>query len=386
MPPLWKIRREVRRLLIAPFRGTAELVRKLYVRRYYDRVLAKQIVHHPGQVSLTREAAIYLIFPSRGVQASHLRVLREMVVADIAPVVVSNLPLSDADLAEISPLAMRIIQRPNVGYDFGGYRDGVLNLSDQLPELDRLWLLNDSAWMVPQPTSWFSDARALDVDFAAATSNFAMPRVDPDRFREMTWNFDPTHRNFHYASYALGIGSAVLRDPGFLRFWQKLEIRNDKTRTVRRGEIGLSQWMLAHGYSHGATFEVNGLDADLAVMEDDEIHRIAQELVIPESPRLEVQKGIVLKTDPHSATGRADRISLILAAVSRQASGYVLPGYSLRCRGFQFLKKSPLTLSREGSEIMEKVISRIEGEAGAEIAAEAKLLLSKRSSNLPTDG
>lgn len=379
MIPFWKIRRELLRLVYGPFHWSAEMVRKLYVRRYYDHVLARQIKRRAGALTIGSEIGIYLIFPSHGVLPSHLRVLREMKSAGISPYVVSNLPLSEADAAKIAPLAVGTLERPNVGYDFGGYRDGILNIKEQLPDLNRLWLLNDSTWMIPQDTSWFDDARDLDVDFAAATSNFAMPRFDPDRFREIKWSFSFMHRNFHYASYALGIGKPILQDPGFFRYWQKMEIRNHKSLVVRQGEIGLSQWILAQGYSHGATFEVDKLDAELDLLDSKEINTIASELVIPESPRLEAQRALALQSDPLTAAGRADRIALILTAVSRQASGYVLPGYSLRRCGFQFLKKSPLTLSPQSAEVMHMLINRIEGEVGVEICDEAQVIVNSQA-------
>ncbi|WP_082029635.1 rhamnan synthesis F family protein [Tateyamaria sp. ANG-S1] len=374
MPPLWKIRRELLRLISAPVRGATELVRSLYLRRYYDGVLARRIKRHQGVLPLGPEIGIYLIFPSNGVLPSHLRMLREMVASGISPFVVSNQPLSDTDRMLLTPLSAWVLERPNVGYDFGGYRDGVLEIADQLPSLSRLWLINDSVWLVPQKTSWFDDARTLGVDFVGATSNFAMPRVDPEKFREIKWSFSVHHRNFHYASYALGIGQSILQHPGFLRYWKQLEIRNDKSRTVRRGEIGLSQWVLKRGFSHGATYEVECLDAELTAMNDFEIDQIASDLIIPSSPRLEAERQRVLKSIPTNHTGRKDRIAIILSAVSRQASGYVLPGYSLRRRGFQFLKKSPLAASPQVAQSMHKLISRIEGEAGAEIYAEAQLI------------
>ncbi|MCY4336191.1 MAG: hypothetical protein OXC60_16150 [Litoreibacter sp.] len=216
--------------------------------------------------------------------------LKEMTSAGISPLVVSNLPLNEENRAKLAQSSALILERPNVGYDFGRYRDGVLELAAQLSTLDRLWLLNYSVWSVHQATSWFDDARSLKTDFVGATSNFAMPRVDPHRFREITWDFSFEHKIFHYASYALGVGSAILKDPDFLKYWNKLEIRNDKSRTVRRGEIGLSQWVLARGFSHGATYEVDKLDAELARMDDAEIDKIAQELIFPESPRLETQR------------------------------------------------------------------------------------------------
>lgn len=367
----WKVPREARRIGRKTMRWPGEVARLFYFRRWYDLVTARAIVRTEGDLPLGAEIGIYLVFPRNGLLASHRSAIALMREAGVSPVVVSNLPLSAGDRDLLRREVARIIERPNVGYDFGGFRDAILDIADVLPGRDWLWLLNDSAWMVPQKTSWFEDARALGRDFVAATSNYAMPRVNQTDFRSIDWHHSTAHRNFHYASYALGFGRRILADPAFLRFWRRLQISNDKTRTVRRGEIGLSQWVLRRGYSHGATFEVDALDRQLAALDDDAIDRLAHDLVISDDPRLEAVREAVLRSGP--AEGRADRIALILTTVSRQASGYALPAWSLP-RGFQFLKKSPLWLSPQAAAATFRVIARLDGEAGRVITEEAREL------------
>lgn len=379
LPPRWKIQRELVRAARKALKLPPELLRRVYFRRYYDWILSHQIKRSSGTLTLGSEIAIYLIFPKSGILPSHISALKQMVAAKISPIVVSNQPLGTDDKTAISPYCALIIERPNFGYDFGGYRDGVLEVANRFETLDRLWLLNDSVWMFPRQSTWFDDARELNVDFAAATSNFAMARVDAADFRDITWKFQVTHRNFHYASYALGVGSAILKDPNFLKYWRKLEIRNDKTRTVRRGEIGLSKWVLKHGYSHRATCEVDTLDKELMDLTDTELDSVVRDLVIPGvipgDIAMDDVKTDVLRLNVSSCNGRSDRVALILTAVSRYACVYSLPAYIMRYRGFQFLKKSPLWLSPISAGLMLKIISRIPGDVGDEILQEATHLV-----------
>lgn len=378
--PFWKIKREVHRLRRGSRDMAADLVRKLYFRRYYDLVTRKEIRRTVGMLPLGREVALYLIFPASGVLASHLFMLTELRRAGISPIVVSNLPLSVEDRDKLRHNAARIIERPNIGYDFGGYRDGVLEIADNLPALERVWLVNDSVWLVPQPVSWFDQARAMDKDFVAATSSFSIlrktilgpRRFDISNYREITWKHEPNNRNFHYASYALCFNQAILRDPGFLAYWKKLDIRNDKKRTVRRGEIGLTQWIVTHGYTHAATHEIDGLDKELAALSNAEIDRIARELVIFRETKLEALKPKVLLTDSDTEMGRAERIGLILTAVARHGSAYALFGYNLRNHKFSFLKKSPLRLSADGPDQLLDIVEGLPGEDCMNIAREAR--------------
>ncbi|SEL47594.1 Rhamnan synthesis protein F [Roseovarius azorensis] len=372
--PYWKVKRELTRL-IRKLVEIPELADEYFHLRsgHYKRTNGMLRVHS-GNLPLGDEAAIYLIFPSDGLLPSHLSVLRLINAEGISPVVVSNLPLTDADLSTLSPLSTKIIERPNLGYDFGGYRDGVLELANDLPGLRRLYILNDSVWMVEAPTTWFADVRSRDVDFCGATSNYGIKRYDADDFRELRWQYTQNHRNFHYASYALAMGSRILRDPAFVDFWRRFRMSNNKKRTVRRGEIGLTQWAMRHGYSHDATCPVTNLDAEIAGLDAAELDELTRHLIIPERPRVRAVRDEVLASDPQSDQGRSDRIQIILTAVSAQAMGYVMPYYTLRHRGFQFVKKSPLWISRKGSETTLDILSGLRGAMGQEACEEAKVL------------
>lgn len=374
VPPGWKVRRELVRLGRDLAALPAELARKVYFRRWYDHVTARAIRQTAGALACAPEIGLYLVFPSAGVPASSLRLLDEMRAAGIAPLVVSNLPLSPEDRAQVAARAWRVIERPNVGRDFGGYRDGILSIGPQLAGLSRLWLMNDSIWMVPGGGRWFAEARELGADLVAATEHYAQPRTDPARFRDIVWAPSSSQPRFHYGSYALGVGNRILRDPAFLRFWRHLDIRNDKTRTVRRGEIGLSQWVLRRGFSHRATGTIDALEREIAGLPVAALDDLARRLVILENPRLASLRRDVIAGDPTTDRGREDRIRLILAAVAREGRAYVLPAHDLP-RGFPFIKKSPLRLSREAAACLMTVMVENRARVGEEILREARGLL-----------
>mgnify|MGYP001121682791 CR=1 FL=1 len=218
LPPLWKITRELKR----PFQQIPALPRLLgtllFGAKYYDMFLARRIKITPGALPRGDRVAIYLIYPQDGLLPSHRLALDYLLENGYAPLVVSNLPLSDQDMAELQGSCWRVMERPNVGYDFGGYRDGFLSLEGDREHLKRLVLLNDSSWFpLPGAGNWLREAEALEVDYAAAATSMGIPRVKPDQFEDIAWEFDPTLRNFHYGSYALSLGPRVLQDAGFRR-------------------------------------------------------------------------------------------------------------------------------------------------------------------------
>jgi hypothetical protein len=195
-------------------------------------------------------------------------------------------------------------------------------------------------------------------------------RVDPAQFQSIEWNYRTTHRNFHFCSFALLFGNRVLADPGFLRFWRNFPLTNRKNRTVRRGEIGLSKWILSRDFTHGVTCDLTRLDAELAALDDARLREIADNLIVPEDRRMLEVKHAALQAAP----GRQDLIRLILTGVARQGSSYALADFTINECGFPFLKKSPGWLSRESSDITLRLAATLPGDAGAEILAEAQAL------------
>ena len=143
--------------------------------------------------------------------------------------------------------------------------------------------------------------------------------------------------------------------------------------------MGLTQWVMKHGYTHGATSEINDLDNELSRLSDAELDQAARELVIFKGTELAALKTRVLGTEPNSIEGRAERIGLILSAVARQGSAYALAVYILRRHHFPFLKKSLLWLSSEGPETVLAAIASLDGEEASHIADEARLICEARA-------
>ena len=387
-PPAWKLKRELKRLFKQMLRVAPNTWEYLTLTWHYDYVLSRDRKHHQGEKSIAAEVAIYLIFPKNGVLKSHFQMLEVLNQEGIVPVLVSNQPLSPHDLEQLKSYCAVIIERPNVGYDFGGYRDAILELSTHLPELDRLYILNDSVWMIDADKSWFQEVRETDKDFCGATSNYGILRYSDVNFQDVAWEYTSDHWNFHYASYALGVGKKILRDSNFLKYWKRFRLSNNKKRTVRRGEIGLSKWVKDNGYTHAATCDVYGLDQEIKNLEPEVLDQVARHLIIPEAPRLLEKRNEVLESQLYSPEGISDRVSIILTAVSGQAMGYVMPYYSFNFRDFQFIKKSPLWLSKDASSLTLRILESLDGPLGRQACLEAHQIVeqSERRSKTTLDG
>lgn len=376
-PPLWKVRREAARLGRQLRELPGDLHNFFFATLLYDRKVASKIRRFEGARPLTDRVVVFLIYPKAGLQSSHLRAFDYFGRKGYAVLAVSNLRLDEADRALLLQHCWAYLERPNFGYDFGGYRDAILSLSDDLEHLERLIIFNDSTWFpLPGTRDWLEDAESMGADLVAAASNYGTPRTDIENFHSLEWTYSHTHRNFHYCSFALFMRPKLFRSAAFLRFWKHLRLSDKKKRTVRRGEIGFSQWVFAHGFSHAATLDVSHLDQELDGLDDERLREVAQRLIIPEDPKLRAFQASVLAD---RATVREDLIKLILIVVSRQGSSYALAPYSVLDRGFPFLKKSPLWLSSESARASLNLLADLPGQGSNSIRNEALALTGQLS-------
>ncbi len=361
--PAWKIQRELVRVGRQIVGLPPYLFEYLTTRPYYDLVQSKRRQISAGHLPLEKHAAVYLIYPSRGIQKSHLVALDHLTKSGYAPIVVSNLPLSPEDRARVVGLCHVLIERPNVGYDFGGYRDGVLYLRPDLGRLERLVLVNDSVWFpMPGAYDWLPAAEQNGAAFVGAIWAWAVPYPAPEHYQDISWTLDKNRRHFHYASFALSISKEILRDRGFVRFWQKLRLTSSKTATVRRGEMGLTRWVVRRGYSHAATTELTDLPDLIAALPDSEL-RLAYDRLISVTDPLMVsfRKRFVVELDA-GRISRAQLEKMVICSVARQGASYAIADLLLRRLAFPFLKKSPCTTSAESAAIMLQIAQCLDAE------------------------
>lgn len=370
--PLWKLWREIRRLGRQIKVAAPQATRYLLATPYYDLVLARKKRVFSGELSLGAKVAIVLIYPDHGLQPSHGRLLKYFVDRGFSPVVVSNLRLSDADRAKLLFQCASYIERPNFGYDFGGYRDGVLSLGASLRKMERLVLVNDSSWFpLPGCTDWLAEAETLGVDFAGAVSHYGAPRPDRPDYRGMIWDYGCDHYHFHYGSFALLIGPNIMKSRRFLRFWKTMRLTNDKNLVVRRGERGLTRWVIDNGFTHDETYSIRDLDRQLEALGDDALSDVARNITLPHDHEM---RGVKEQALAEGSLSRDELIALILTSVARQGPSYSLTDYAIRRHGFPFLKKAMVRLDRTSSDVALRIAASLPGVEGKEILAEALAL------------
>lgn len=382
VPAPWKVKREFWRIVRQIDDFTFRYLNTSFPILYLKHVIDKRVITKTGKLALGNRVAIYLIFPSDGLLKSHLIALDYIIHCGYAPLVVSNLPLKPEEQDEILQRSGALILRPNFGYDFGGYRDAIRFLEPRLSQLDHLAILNDSSWFPLQPTlNWFEEAEAKNCDFVGSAEHWSM-----DPFRD--WNFErddwaPSKFNpeYHYCSFSLLIGSKILQSKDFLRFWQSFRATNYKPLTIKRGEIGLTQWVLAHGFSSTATCSIENLDSELAGLTTERLLEIASNIIVPlSSPINQARRDLIAVSPPN----RTDLIAFILRSTAKQGSGYALVDYDAQERSGNFIKKSPAVLDPVSAEQTLRILEKFKNPEAAVFLQEAhENIRKKRGTKTP---
>ena len=353
--PLWKLKREIARIFL---KQLPELVNRSFTKvfgwLYYDLFLSKHRLVHFGNEVLTSRVCIFVIFPENDV-TSQLSTIKHLSNNFFSTIVVSNKPLTSVQREKILERSSVVIERFNFGYDFGGYREGFLWLKRKVgtaPEF--LFFLNDSCWFpIRKKSAWLEEAVNLRLDYCSPITSATIRKREVLKDFELWWKQDKTSRNFHYCSFALLISQRIFLDQSFYRFFKFFSLTNAKNRTVRRGEIGLTKWVLRSGFSHGETFNIERLLAEFKAMTRLELVILFRELTLLDDINLNKRKSEL--EEKLDETNDSEVLAFILYTIARQGAAYSIPTYLVKKHNFPFLKKSLVHYSYRNQTILQSL-------------------------------
>ena len=287
---------------------------------------------------------------------------------------ISNCVLSAEDKKKIKRNSWFLIERKNYGYDFGGYRDGVLFLKDKLFKINNMILLNDSAWFpISKNNDFLNFIETANLDFIGATSHYGFERLRLPKNREglsSKIKFNTKKRRFHYASYVLAFSKNILSDQNFFRFWKNLRLSGTKNIVVRRGEVGLTQWVINKGiYSHGSYIDSGKLEKIFNSLSKQELLKITQETIVE---NISLKNFIGSFSEDLEDLSKDELVSFLLIIVSRQIIVFSLANFLIKRMNFPFLKKMLFKLDKECSKKTFQIVKDLDDEVQEEILSEIK--------------
>lgn len=146
---------------------------------------------------------------------------------DINLVVVSNGPLSAGLRDELRDRACLLIERENLGRDFGAYKDGLFVIQSRFPDIERLILMNDSVFYFEKGL----DAMLRDLrgpaDLIGTTETFEF--------------------HYHIQSFILSFSRNLLDNAHFRQFWRHYRPISTRRWSIHKGEVGFTRHMMKAG-------------------------------------------------------------------------------------------------------------------------------------------
>lgn len=326
MIPAWKLRREweslKQQLQALPERwiGPAR-------QRRLDARFPADCRVRDGAVPLGEKVAILLLYQPRGMAASALATVEHLTGRGYAVLAVVNHPVSPADAERLLPRVWRCVERPNFGYDFGGYRDAIRLLQRWRVEPAHTLLLNDSVWFPLDP------AEGLIGAFEASPAWFggAFRFVDPP-------GHDAEHAGI-FLSYCFHFRAPLWRHDAFVAFWRDYVCSSNKVLTVKRGERGFSRALFAAGVPSEGVWSRDRLLEALRPLPDAEWRRVLDYAAYTDEP-LARERDALLAEPPDAPAWRDRAWAHLQAAAARRNPLSTFVYASVRWAGVPFLKKN----------------------------------------------
>jgi hypothetical protein len=367
MPPPWKLRREVARIAGQVSRFVAHTLYDPPRQVLYD-LTAKARVHvRMGNRPCSARVAVFVLYQPSGLAKSTLFTLEHLLQKGWSPIVVSNAPLSKGDWAELVSRSSVVIERPNVGYDFGAYREGIRYLNGVKASLDKLILMNDSTWF---PLREDDDTlEKMERSGADLVGHIFKTEDAEDRGRD------------HLESHLLMFGTTAIRHEAFGRFWSKYVMSNSRVTTIRNGEKGLSKAFVSTGLKIKGLLTRDSLIALLEGLDDTKFADSVRNVVHhQEDTRRDV--GAMIENMPNDRSDRRQFIEWVskVLSSSRQfliSTTFIAP--AMKYGGLSFVKKADdlrFHLARKKVLYMEKAneIYPLHETVRAEIARSVEVL------------
>lgn len=265
MIPRWKIARELDRTT-QQLKAVAGLVWEPFVQRRHDRNRGTRLKITPGSRPLRDRVLIYLIYQPDRILESTIETCRLLEEQGYSTLVVSNSGLKPESLARLKDVSWQVMERPNYGYDFGGYRDGILYLMDKNLRPEWLLVMNDSVWYpVGQADTLVRrlEGSGLDVSGTIVHRSFRKTLLRRRATRVIE-------------SYLFLFNRKALESAAFRNFWVKYRLSSNKYNAVHRGERQVAEQMLAAGLSADGLFGRDEFLDALSAREDVFLRRTLQ--------------------------------------------------------------------------------------------------------------
>lgn len=170
-----------------------------------------------------------LVTSSRGKLPESIETLIRLLEAQgCAVVLVINGKLGKEAVAGLPKNVVRVLERPNLGRDFGAYQAGARYLNQQGVVPKRLLLANDSVYYDRRRApDMLRRAFESSADFVAATESY-----------------DPA---YHVTSFFMVVSDKLQASRNWSEYWRTYKASSSRPHVISKGELGFTAAMMANG-------------------------------------------------------------------------------------------------------------------------------------------
>ena len=223
--------------------------------------------------------------------------------------------------------------RPNYGYDFGGYRDGVRILRRLKINLDSLLIINDSAWLPLERDSQM--LKKLEEDNFPLTGPVFESVEKRDKHKE------------YFQSYFMLVKSNAYRSKAFSEFWRDYRVSSRKRVVLVRGEEGFSEALFKGGFG-GGTPSTRAILFDLIQKQENIfLLKTLEYATYLEAENLSAANQLIREYSD-TEEWRKNALSHINSLPTKTQPMGIIPYACIKLFGFSFLKKSSFPPEHNG--------------------------------------
>tara|TARA_B110000977_G_scaffold192775_1_gene266762 strand:- start:827 stop:1924 length:1098 start_codon:yes stop_codon:yes gene_type:complete len=324
MTPTWKIKRELKRLKVQAS-AIPLAIYEPFLQRRYDPKRPKLIKYIYGAVPAKDNLVIFLIYQPHGLPASILDTCIHLVTSGFAPIIVSNMPLSDTDRIALTGLAHIVAERPNFGYDFGGYRDGLWLINQIELKPKSILFLNDSIWFPAREKQ-------------SLLTELLQPDLEYTGVQIFDHGSKGNIRRSMFGSYCFAVNERLLKNSEFIDFWENYRLSSNKELTLRRGERAFSIRMMKETTQSKGIYSLHRFNSVIEGLKSDKLREALGDMIAIDS-HLE---GTRLQLLNQKTTINWVNEAKTLLQIGAKTKNYIgsSPIVSIREMGFPMIKKN----------------------------------------------
>ena len=207
--------------------GLRRLCNRLVPSIYFERMRIKRVSEGHAQKK-SDKFVLLVLFPSEPLRGFTMNFIDSIKRSELNLVLVSNKPLHPATKSALLDNCLLLIERENVGRDFGGYKDGISVIFRTFGFVERLVIANDSVCYLRGGLDELLAGLDGEQDFIGVSEVF--------------------EHHYHVASFLMSFGRKVVGSEAFRRFWRRYRPLDTRRWAILQGEGRLSAELTGAGF------------------------------------------------------------------------------------------------------------------------------------------